>query len=163
MALFHAGKDYDNFFDARSYVRSRFSSPNGVVSNEEYQAFNLRCYHDFYQKYRFNSETTRVLEFGGGPCISPLISAAPHAKEIVFAEYVKGCREEVQLWKDCSPEAHDWKPYFRYYQSYTVCMYYHDSEKKLIKNLPSQGIDTDIDTATIFAHKITRRVVLASL
>ena len=123
MELFHAGDDYDNFFDARSYLRSRFSFPKGVVSNEEYQAFDIRCYHDFYQKYRLDPETARVLEFGGGPCIFPLISAAPHVKEIVFAEYLKGCRNEVQLWKDCSPEAHDWTPCFRYYH-YQMYLYY---------------------------------------
>ena len=115
MALLRAGNDYDSFFDARSYVRSRFSAPNGVVSNEEYQAFDLRCYHDFYHKHPFSTETARVLEFGGGPCIFPLISAAPHVKEIVFAEYLEACRNEVQLWKDRSPDAHNWNPYFRYW------------------------------------------------
>lgn len=113
MDLLRAGNDYDSFFDARSYVRSRFSAPKGVVSDEEYQAFDLSCYHNFYQKFRFDAETTRVLEFGGGPCIFPLISAAPHVKEIVFSEYLEPCLKEVQLWKEKSPEAHSWTPYFR--------------------------------------------------
>lgn len=116
MELLNTGSDYNRFFDARSYVRSRFTvGDDGVVSDEEYQAFDLRCYHEFYHKHRssFDTETTRLLEFGGGPCIYSLISAAPHVKEIVFSEYLESCRNEVQLWKEKSPEAHNWKPYIR--------------------------------------------------
>ena len=115
MELLRAGNDYEKFFDARSYVRSRFTAKDGVVSDEEYQTFNLCCYHEFYRKYGsdLDVESARVLEFGGGPCIFPLISAASHVKEIVFSEYLESCREEVKLWKDKNPESHNWTPYFR--------------------------------------------------
>ena len=57
---------------------------------------------------------TTVLEFGGGPVIVPLISAAPFVSEIVFSEYAEANRAQVQLWKDNDPNAHNWMPYIRY-------------------------------------------------
>ena len=58
--------------------------------------------------------TARLLEFGGGPVIYPLISAAPHVAEVVFADYAQSSLDEVSLWKSSDPHAHDWSPYFRH-------------------------------------------------
>ena len=103
--------------DARDYLVQRFSAPNGVIDEERgVQPFYLESIHDFYYNYHdnWNPETARLLEFGGGPCIYPLISAAPHVSEIVFAEYAEEGRREVKLWKNNDATAHDWAPYFRY-------------------------------------------------
>ena len=45
-----------------------------------------------------NGDTTvaRLLEFGGGPVIVPLISAVPFVSEIMFCEYSESGRKEVQ-------------------------------------------------------------------
>ena len=96
-------------FDARSFLRTRYSN----LEAERCQ-FYRRCFHEFYQKYhtQWDTTTTRLLEFGGGPSIVPLISAAPFVSEIVFAEYAESNRREVQLWKDNIPNAYDWSPYF---------------------------------------------------
>ena len=56
----------------------------------------------------------RVLDFGGGPAIYDLISAAPYAEKIIFAEYSEENRKEVAAWRERSPDAHDWSPYFRF-------------------------------------------------
>ena len=56
----------------------------------------------------------RVLHFGGGPAIYDLISAAPYAEKIIFAEYSEENRKEVAAWRERSPDAHDWSPYFRF-------------------------------------------------
>ena len=56
----------------------------------------------------------RVLHFGGGPAIYDLISAAPYAEEIIFAEYSQENRKEVAAWRERSPDAYDWSPYFRF-------------------------------------------------
>ena len=44
----------------------------------------------------------------------PLISAAPYVLEIVFSDYAESSREQVVMWKDNNPNAHDWSPYFKY-------------------------------------------------
>ena len=103
--------------DAKEYLVRRFTSPNGVIDEKRaVQPFYLKSMHNFYHDYHcnWNSETARIIEFGGGPCIYPLISAAPYFSEIVFAEYAEEGRREVELWKNQQPTAHDWTPYFRY-------------------------------------------------
>ena len=102
--------------DARGYLVHRFSAPNGVIDEERgVQPFYLESIHEFYRDYHsnWNPETARLLEFGGGPCIYPLISAAPYVRGIVFAEYAEEGRREVELWKNDDATAHDWTPYFR--------------------------------------------------
>ena len=102
--------DY-NRFDAASFIRSRFPNPE-----EKRSQFYLQCFHEFYQQYhtQWDHTVARLLEFGGGPVIVPLISAAPFVSEIVFCEYSESGRKEVQLWKDSDPNAHNWMPYFKY-------------------------------------------------
>ena len=55
-----------------------------------------------------------MLEFGGGPVISNLISAVPHVQEIVFAAYTQNERDEIELWKGKKEGAHNWELYLRY-------------------------------------------------
>ena len=102
--------DYSKF-NASTYLLTRYSNPN-----EERNEFYLRKFHEFYQNYNshWHPRNARLLEYGGGPVIIPLISAAPFVSEIVFAEYAESCREQVQLWKDDSPDAHNWTPYFNH-------------------------------------------------
>ena len=70
----------------------------------------------------------RVLDFGGGPAIFDLISAAPYAEEIIFAEYSEENRKEVAAWRERSPDAHDCSPYFNFVQQRLegkcMCMFY---------------------------------------
>ena len=56
----------------------------------------------------------RVLNFGGGPVISDLISAAPFVKEIIFAEYSERNRQAVEKWRQNLPDSHDWSADFRF-------------------------------------------------
>lgn len=102
--------DYNRFVPA-SYLRTRYNDPE-----EERSQFYLHCFHEFYQQYhtQWNHTKARLLEFGGGPVILPLISAAPFVSEIVFSDYAERNRNEVQLWKDHAPSAHDWMPYIRH-------------------------------------------------
>ena len=55
-----------------------------------------------------------MLEFGRGPSISNLISAAPKCKEIVFGEFREDNREHVKLWLKKDPSAFNWEPFFNY-------------------------------------------------
>lgn len=102
--------DYSHF-DARSYLITRYSN-----LDEEWIQILLQCFHVSYQKYHtpWDPNCTRLLEFGGGPSILPLISAAPFVSEIVFSDYAESSRTQVQLWRDNDPKAYNWSPYFKH-------------------------------------------------
>ena len=103
------GADYYNKFDPKAYLNYY----NGVGDQLElYSEFPLRCFHEFWSKMA--KRNARVLDFGGGPAIYDLISAAPYAEEIIFAEYSEENRKEVAAWRESSRDAHDWSPYFRF-------------------------------------------------
>ena len=107
------GAAYDSF-RARDYLEGRYGQATdderGVVS------FNLKSYHGFFQKYasEWDASSARLLEFGGGPAIYPLISAAPFISEATFADYAEPNLKEVQLWRDEDPSAFDWSKYFQH-------------------------------------------------
>ena len=105
--------NYDEF-DSSFYLKRRFSDPED--KERGVQPFYLQSIHDFYQKFhsQWNHSTARLLEYGGGPVIYPLISASPFVSEITFSDYADGSIKEVMLWKDKDPSAHNWTPYFQY-------------------------------------------------
>ena len=102
------GEDYHNKFDPKAYLNYY----SGTDDHVEYREFSLRCFHEFWSKMA--KRNVRVLDFGGGPAIFDLISAAPYAEEIIFAEYSEENRKEAAAWRDRSPDAHDWSPYFKF-------------------------------------------------
>ena len=106
-----AEKDDYSKFDATSYLRTRYPSPEAGRS-----PFSLRCFHEFVQKYKnqWDYSKANFLEVGGGPNIIPLISIAPYVSEIIFSEYAAECRKSVQLWKTGSHGAYDWSPFVQY-------------------------------------------------
>ena len=110
------GEDYTTCFDCRAYLREYFSSPSGSADEKEAQSFHLAHVNNFYVKYntKWDKRNARMLEFGGGPVITNLISAAPYVREIVFAVYTENERKEIELWKDSEQGAHDWSPFFQY-------------------------------------------------
>ena len=79
-----------------------------------YHEFTLKHFHNFYQAYQPPAGGAKVLEFGGGPTISNLISAAPKCQEIVFGEFREDNREHVKLWLKKDPSAFNWEPFFNY-------------------------------------------------
>ena len=100
--------------DAHYYLTRRFSDP--YDKEREVQPFYLKSLHDFYVKYSGNwdSQSAKLLEFGGGPVIYSLISAAPYVASIVHSDYSESNLQEVRWWKDKSVQAHNWIPYFHY-------------------------------------------------
>ena len=99
-----AEKDDYSKFDAASFLRTRYPSPEAGRS-----PVGLQFFHDFVQKYKnhWDDSSAKLVEVGGGPNIMPLISIAPYVSKIVFSEYAAECRKAVQLWKTGSPEAYD--------------------------------------------------------
>ena len=104
------GKDYYNYFDTKTYLNSYFTG----ISEEtpSHSQFAMRNFHEAWSK--MPEGNLRVLEFGGGPNISALISAEPYTKEIIFAEYSERNRREVEGWLQKSPDSHDWSSYFNF-------------------------------------------------
>ena len=112
----HCGTEYEEFFDIPGYLQTRYGQGVESPNNPQPVAFQCQTFHEFYSKFHssWDSSVVRLLEFGGGPAIYPLISACPYVKEIVFTDYVEPCLKEVRLWKDNDPSAHNWDPFFEY-------------------------------------------------
>ena len=108
MHSLRVGEDYHNKFDPKAYLNYF----NGTGDQVEASEFSLRCLHEFW--WKMAKRNARVLDFGGGPAIYDLISAAPYAEEIIFAEYSEENRKEVASWRERSPGAYDWSPFFRF-------------------------------------------------
>ena len=109
--------NYPERFDPIVYLTSRYKTP-GAPENERtnllmkslHEAIKLRSSH-FSQQ-----DNIRILDYGCGPVVCNIISAAglPKASEIVLAEYTERNRQALQQWLDRDPSAFDWSPYFQY-------------------------------------------------
>ena len=66
----------------------------------------LSHWHSFYSTHgqEFDNPNASLLEFGGGPTIYSLISACHRVGQITFADYAATNREEVQMWRNNTPE-----------------------------------------------------------
>ena len=99
------GKDYHNYFDVEIYL--------DFYREPKLNEFQYVARHEFWSRLA-PRKNFRVLNFGGGPVISDLISAAPFVKEIIFAEYSERNRQAVEKWRQNLPDSHDWSAHFRF-------------------------------------------------
>ncbi len=67
----------------------------------------------FVEAYQGIPKNSLMLEFGGGPTIYQLISAAKHTKEIYFSDHLNRNLNEVKLWRSASLNSFDWNEFFR--------------------------------------------------
>jgi hypothetical protein len=49
--------------------------------------------------------------FGTGPTLHHAFSIAPHATELVLADYLQANLDEIRRWLEHAPGAHDWTPF----------------------------------------------------
>ncbi|XP_062518691.1 nicotinamide N-methyltransferase-like [Corticium candelabrum] len=111
---------YQEQFDPDAYLSTYFSfceqnEPTDVHirSTREWQ---LAKFHRFYSTLQLDAAVDKrlhILEFGGGPGLYSLVSAAPYAEEIVFSEFVARNREVVDAWKKKGPVS-AYRPIIRY-------------------------------------------------
>ncbi len=87
-------------FNPKQYLEHYYSRIDS--ENQNLLEFLVKAYLDI------NPNST-LLEFGGGPTIYPLIPAAPKVKKIHFTDFLKTNLQEIELWKENSPKAHNWK------------------------------------------------------
>jgi len=108
-----SGKSYLNEFDCKVYL-SFYYDTNEDSNEDGGFSFHKQQLYNFYTKYnsKWNNKTARLLEFGGGPVITSLISAAPYVDQITFAAYAESERREIELWKHGKEGAHDWSSHF---------------------------------------------------
>ena len=101
------GEDYHTNFDPKDYLL-RFADVN-----VPYKVAPLKALYKFYRSYAESAGSNlSVCDIGCGPVIAYVISAARYASEITMSEYTKRNRDEIQLWLDKDPNAHDWTPFF---------------------------------------------------
>ncbi len=74
---------------------------------------NLALLEFMAETYELLPKGGTLLDFGGGPTLYPLISAANRVDEIHFADYLEANLEEVRRWILCDPTAFDWNPFIR--------------------------------------------------
>ena len=93
-----------------------YSSLDGNPDEPGDQRFGLDRCHDFYSKFhtQWDNSSARILEFGGGPVITHLISGVPYVNEVVFAAHTKEERQEVRKWREAEGDYHNWDHYFQY-------------------------------------------------
>ena len=90
-------------FDPLGYLREYYSHIGS--ENDELLAF-------FAGAYEHEPPGSIMLEFGGGPTIYQLISAANYVKEIHFADYLARNLEQVRRWRNADMDSWDWTSFF---------------------------------------------------
>ena len=110
-----SGRSYDEF-NAKEFLNSFYGSVEGNPLLSGRFAFRWEQMHNFFTKYsrKWDNKTARLLEFGGGPVVTTLISAVPYVDEITFSAYLENERKEVELWKHGKEGAHDWSSHFKH-------------------------------------------------
>jgi hypothetical protein len=89
-------------YRALGYLRQYFEIVDG--ENSELLAFHARA-------QSMIPAGGRMLEFGGGPTIYQLISAAGRRREIHFVDYLEDNLAEIRRWLGAQPGRHDWAPF----------------------------------------------------
>ncbi|XP_065920857.1 indolethylamine N-methyltransferase-like [Dysidea avara] len=112
----HSRNPYWDEFNTKDYLNTFYASYEGNPLLKGRFIFRWQQIYNFYSKYnsKWDNKTARLLEFGGGPAITPLISAVPYVNQITFSAYVESERKEVELWKERKRGAHDWSSHFKF-------------------------------------------------
>ena len=105
---------------AAENITKNYTEYFGIEAVEDYlewfkdpkaQSTTLQKFHKFWKQFS-SRDNLKLLEYGGGPIISGLISACPHLEHVVFAEYLECNRKAVENWVKQTPDAFDWKTTF---------------------------------------------------
>ena len=96
-------------FDAKSYLKERFQSP-------QMTSFTLKYCYSVFSKYhgKWDPSKATLLKLGGGPSLQIAIVGAPFFSSIIHSDFNDSCNKEVQLWVDRSPDAFNWTPAVEY-------------------------------------------------
>lgn len=107
---------FEESFDPTKYLEKTFKSP----VERPVSRFALDNLHKFFSTKYFSQsqgETLKILDYGCGPVIANIISAAGLTDfdvQCTLAEFTENSRKAVQQWLDGEPSAWNWRPYFNY-------------------------------------------------
>ena len=97
--------------DAKSYLNERYREGCGAFKvNISY----VGRYHDLFKKHCQECSSKaklKILEIGSGATINSAITLVPFSSNIVLSAYSESEAREVQLWRERSPEAFNWRPF----------------------------------------------------
>ena len=112
----NGGRPYHEEFNTKEYLNSFFGSLEGNPHLKGRFTWRWEQMYKFVTRYnsKWNNKTAKLLEFGGGPAVVPLVSVAPYVDQITFSAYLESERKEVELWKQGKEGAHDWSSHFKY-------------------------------------------------
>ena len=97
------GEDYLDKFDGSAYLQDYVYLERGQHM--------LRCYHNAFQDL---PSGVSVLDYGSGPSVRGVISAATKASEIVLSDYSPTCLQLARDWVDNKEGSFNWDPHFNY-------------------------------------------------
>src|SRR5437016_4713274 len=95
--------DFDTF-DPRGYLKEYYMTIDS--ENDQLLRFFSECYRDIIPR-------STLLEFGSGPTLYSLITAAAKVETIHVCDRLEGNLREIQLWKRADEEAFNWEPFIQ--------------------------------------------------
>jgi len=98
-----------NAFNPKEYLTEYYSTVG--FENRSLLEFFVEAYQDI-------PKNSLILEFGGGPTVYQLITAAKYAKTIHFSDHLDSNLQEVRLWRSVAKTAFDWNMFF--HQALTI-------------------------------------------
>src|SRR6266508_2879876 len=120
-------------FNPQAYLQEYYSH-----LGEENRAL-LHFLHEAYACIFTETDVARILEFGGGPTLYQLISAAKYPVAIDFSDYLDENLREIQKWLQNQPGMFSWDDYLRYV-------------------LDQEGVSSDVRARDQRAHRIRTKV-----
>ena len=105
--------DYSREFDVDTYLSLKYA-PGNIQKMHD---FSVQKLHEHFKSQADAASTGvefRVLDYGCGPVIANIISAARVASEIVLAEYTEQGRAAVRSWLNNNPNSFNWSPFHKY-------------------------------------------------
>jgi 2-polyprenyl-3-methyl-5-hydroxy-6-metoxy-1,4-benzoquinol methylase len=102
--------------DPLEFIKSKFKGPDCTSPYTVRSYFTLKCLSKFYAERLASVQpnSLRVLDYGCGPFVVNVISAAPKAAEIVLADFTQSFRRTVQEWLDNNQPEYDWSHVFKH-------------------------------------------------
>jgi hypothetical protein len=118
-------------FDPRAYRNEYYSQIQGE---------NLSLLKFFADAYEDMTESQSLLEFGGGPTVYQLISAAAKVGEIHFLDYLDRNLQEVRHWSSEQEGEFDWDPF-------------------IAEALKIEGVPSDTEAVTVRKQLMRKKIV----
>jgi NNMT/PNMT/TEMT family protein len=97
-------ESYADLFNSREYLQQYYTSVD--PENEQLLKFFVECHKD-------TQPHTTILEFGSGPTLYSLITAAAKVETIHVCDHLESNLQEIQAWKRGTEGAFNWQPFIQ--------------------------------------------------